>query len=101
MDLITQFKAMAQYNALMKRRIYDTCGALSDEELKRDLHAFFRSIHSTLNHLLLTDRVQMGRFVGADRMQSLDAAGRMIAIRSLDQELYADFTTLHREREKT
>jgi uncharacterized damage-inducible protein DinB len=101
MDLITQFRTMAQYNTLMNRSIYDACGALSDEERKRDVHAFFGSIHRTLNHLLLTDRVQMGRFVGADRMQSLDEAGRVIEIRSLDQELYANFATLRREREKT
>ena len=101
MDLITPFRTMAQYNSLMNRSIYDICGALSDEERKRDLHAFFGSIHRTLNHLLLTDRVQMGRFVGADRMRSLDAGGRAIKIRSLDQELYTDFATLRREREKT
>ena len=100
-NLITQFRVMAQYNTSMNRGIYDTCASLTDEERKRDLHAFFGSIHRTLNHLLLTDRMQMGRFVGADRMQSLDAAGRVIEIRSLDQELYADFATLRREREKT
>ena len=32
MDLITQFRTMAQYNTLMNRSIYDACGALSDEE---------------------------------------------------------------------
>jgi len=101
MDLITQFKAMADYNTWMNRRLYDTCAALSDEERKRDLHAFFGSIHRTLNHLLLTDRVQMGRFVGADRTRSVDEGGRPLEIRSLDQELYADFATLRREREKT
>jgi len=101
MDLITQFKTMAQYNTWMNRSIYETCGALSDDERKRDLHAFFGSIHRTLNHLLLTDRMQMGRFVGADRMRSFDEGGRRIEIRTLDQELYADFATLRREREKT
>jgi uncharacterized damage-inducible protein DinB len=101
MDLITQFRTMAQYNTLMNRSIYCTCGALSDEERKRDLHAFFGSIHRTLNHLLLTDRSQMGRFIGVERMRSLDDDGRPIEIRSLDQELYADFATLRREREKT
>jgi uncharacterized damage-inducible protein DinB len=101
MELITQFRTMAQYNTWMNRSIYDTCGALSDEERTRDVHAFFGSIHRTLNHLLLTDRVQMARFVGADRMRSLDDGGRAIEIRSLDQELYADFLTLRREREKS
>ena len=43
----------------------------------------------------------MGRFVGADRMRSLDDGGRTIEIRFLDQELYADFATLRFEREKT
>jgi uncharacterized damage-inducible protein DinB len=100
-NLTTQFGLMAQYNTLMNRGIFDTCASLTDEERKRDLHAFFGSIHRTLNHLLLTDRMQMGRFVGADRMRSLDDAGRVIEIRSLDQELYEDFTTLRREREKT
>ena len=101
MNLIAQFRTMAQYNTWMNRSIYETCAALSDEERQRDFHAFFGSINRTLNHLLLTDRVQMGRFVGTDRMQSLDEAGRVIEICSLDQELYADFAMLRREREKT
>jgi len=101
MDLIAQFTTLAQYNTSMNHAVYDTCASLSDGERKRDLHAFFGSIHRTLNHLLLTDRVQMGRFVGADRMRSFDEAGGAIEIRSLDQELYADFATLRREREKT
>ncbi len=100
-NLITQFGLMAQYNTWMNRSVYETCAALADEERKRDLHAFFGSIHRTLNHLLLTDRVQMGRFVDVDRMQSLDEAGHVIEIHSLDQELYADFATLRRERVKT
>jgi uncharacterized damage-inducible protein DinB len=101
MDLIAQFKTLAQYNTWMNRSVYDTCAALSDGERKRDLHAFFGSIHRTLNHLLLTDRAQLGRFIGEDRTRSLDENGRAIEIRSLDQELYADFATLRREREKT
>jgi uncharacterized damage-inducible protein DinB len=101
MDLLAQFKILAQYSTWMNRSIYETCATLNDEERKRDLHAFFGSIHRTLNHLLLTDRVQLGRFIGADRTRSFDVDGRPIEIRSLDQELYADFATLRREREKT
>jgi uncharacterized damage-inducible protein DinB len=101
MDLVTQFKALAHYNTWMNRSIYDTCATLGDEQRKRDLQAFFGSIHRTLNHLLLTDRVQLGRFIGAERMRSFDETGRVIEIRSLDQELYADFAALRREREKT
>jgi uncharacterized damage-inducible protein DinB len=101
MDLTTHFKMMAQYNTWMNRSLYDSCATVTDEERKRDLRAFFGSIHRTLNHLLLTDRVQMGRFVGAERTRSVDEHGRPIEILSLDQELYADFAMLRREREKT
>ena len=101
MDLIAQFKTLARYNTWMNHAVYDTCASLSDGERKRDLHAFFGSIHRTLNHLLLTDRVQLGRFIGAQRTRSFDASGREIQIRSLDQELYPDFATLRGEREET
>src|SRR5512143_1826687 len=100
MDLVTQYAKLAEYNMSMNGRIYDTCATLTDEVRKRDLHAFFGSIHRTLNHLLLTDRTQLGRFIGADRTQSFDDRGAPIEIRSLDQELYADFSTLRRERQR-
>lgn len=40
-NLTTQFRLMAQYNTWMNRGIYDTCASLTDEERKRDLHAYF------------------------------------------------------------
>jgi uncharacterized damage-inducible protein DinB len=102
MDATDHYRAMARYNAWMNRRLYDVAGTLSDDERKRDLGAFFRSLHGTLNHLLLTDRAWLGRFTSDPSVsQSLDADGRPIAIRSLGQELYADFATLQRERTRT
>lgn len=100
-DLTTQYVALARYNSWMNRRLYELAGSLSDEERKRDAGAFFKSIHGTLNHLLLTDRLQLGRFIGADETRSLDESDQVIEIRSLGQELYADFTMLRREREHT
>src|SRR5260370_42715843 len=87
MDPVMQYNAMPRYNAWMNRRIYELCAALSDEERKRDLGAFFGSIHRTLNHLLLTDRVQLGRFIGKGRTQSCHHSGKVITIGSVDQEL--------------
>ena len=81
---------MAAYNGWMNRRLYGLCAALTDEERKRDRRAFFHSIHGTLNHLLLADKVWLGRFVGEP-----------FAARSLDQELYSDFAQLRSERERT
>lgn len=80
--------AMARYNRWMNQRMYECCASLSDEQRKRDMGAFFRSVHGTLNHLLLADRIWMSRFTG-----------HRFAVESLDQELYADFTVLRGERE--
>jgi uncharacterized damage-inducible protein DinB len=84
------FRLMASYNRWMNEKLYTLCATLSDEERKRDRRAFFRSIHGTLNHLLLTDRGWLGRFLG-----------RPWTFRSLDQELYDDFEELRRQRAKT
>jgi uncharacterized damage-inducible protein DinB len=98
MDLATQYQAFARYNSWMNKNLYSLAARLSDEERKRDVGAFFGSIHGTLSHLLLTDRVQLGRFIGPDKTMSYDAERKPIAIKSLDQELYSDFETLRRER---
>jgi hypothetical protein len=48
--------AMAAYNQWMNEKVYVAAAELSDDERKRDLGAAFRSVHGTLNHLLLTDQ---------------------------------------------
>ena len=101
MDLPTQYEALARYNSWMNKNLYTLVAQLPDEQRKRDVGAFFRSIHGTLGHLLLADRLQLGRFIGAARTVSLDKDGNPIAVRSLGQELYADFDTMRREREAT
>lgn len=80
-------QTMARYNRWMNRKIYACCASLPEAERLRDRGAFFKSIHGTLNHLLLADRVWMGRFTA-----------QPFAVRSLDQVLYADFAELRRER---
>jgi uncharacterized damage-inducible protein DinB len=91
-------RALARYNRWMNAKLYAVASTLSDEERKRDRGAFFRSLHGTLNHLLLADRVWMGRFTGVDLHGDWLGPG---GIRSLDQELYADFEALRQERTKT
>ena len=90
MSALEQFRMMAGYNRWMNEKLYALCAALSDEERKRDRKAFFRSIHGTLNHLLAGDRSWLGRFTD-----------RPFPLRSLDEELYADFGELRRERAAT
>ena len=102
-NLVAQYPALARYNAWMNARLYERAAELSDAERRRDAGAFFRSIHGTLNHLLLTDRAWLWRFTGDARIaESRDAAGKRIAMTGrLDQVLYADFEELRRERVRT
>ena len=83
-------RVMARYNRWMNERLYDCCEKLPEAERKRDRSAFFRSIHGTLNHLLLGDRLWLSRFLA-----------REFLFGSLAEELYSDFAELRRERAKT
>jgi len=89
--------ALARYNRWMNDKLYAHAATLSDEARKRDVGAFFKSIHGTLNHLLLADRIWLGRFKGVKLPDEFIGPG----IRSFDQELYADFEELRRERTVT
>ena len=88
--MLSNFRTMARYNRWMNERMYEHCEKLSDTERKLDRGAFFRSIHGTLNHLLLGDRLWLSRFLA-----------REFRAGSLAEELYADFAELRRERAKT
>ena len=64
--MLSGFRTMARYNRWMNERIYDCCEKLPDAERKADRGAFFRSIHGTLNHLLLGDRLWLSRFLSRE-----------------------------------
>lgn len=78
---------MARYNQWINENLYSVCADLSDEERKADRGLFFGSIHGTLNHLLLADKLWFGRFIH----EPFEVAG-------LDQELFADFAPLRDAR---
>ncbi len=80
--------ALARYNRWMNEKVYAVAAKLTDEERRRDRAAFFKSIHGTFNHLLVADRVWMGRFAGLSLLGDWMGPG---GIRSLDHELYVDF----------
>ncbi|MBS0562375.1 MAG: damage-inducible protein DinB, partial [Proteobacteria bacterium] len=58
------FAEFAGYNAWANDRLYDAAAALTEAQYREDRGAFFKSVHGTLNHLLVTDRVWMRRFTG-------------------------------------
>lgn len=102
MSPLEQYRALARYNRWMNRKVYRLAWTLDDATLKRDMGAFFGSVHGTLNHLLLADRTWMLRFThDKERFVSRTVAQEPIQLTSLSQELYAEFETLHRERERT
>ena len=85
---MNQYVLMARFNAWVNGRVYDTVARLTDAAYREDRGAFFGSIHHTLNHLLVVDRLWRGRIEGVDH-------GAL----TLDQILYDDFKTLRTARE--
>lgn len=82
------FHDFARYNRWANGRLYDACAKLSDAEYRKDRKAFFGSIHGTLNHLVVGDRIWLGRLDYAEH-----------GIKRLDQILFDDFGELRRARE--
>ncbi|PSC05285.1 damage-inducible protein DinB [Alsobacter soli] len=58
------YATLAGYNAWANRRLYDAVARLPDADYRADRGAFFKSLHGTLNHLLVADRIWMRRFTG-------------------------------------
>jgi uncharacterized damage-inducible protein DinB len=61
---IENFRQLADYNHWANRRLYATALEMPDEQYRRPTGVFFGSLHGTLNHLLLTDRIWLKRLTG-------------------------------------
>lgn len=90
MNLMQQLNRQAEYNIWINSKLYDVCAGIPDSDRKQDMGAFFNSIHGTLNHNLLGDRLWLGRF-----------RNEPFQVDSLAQEMYSDFSQLRVEREIT
>ena len=86
--LLENFQMLARYNTLANQRLYGACARLDDRDRKQIRPAFFTSIHGTLNHILVGDRIWMTRFQGQD-----------IASTGLNAILYEDFQQLQEVRQ--
>ena len=80
-------KRFSRYNRWQNQSIYAAAATLADGTRKRNMGAYFKSIHATLNHLLVADYLWLSR---------LD--GEPCAVRALDEELYGDFDELRKQR---
>ena len=82
------FRTLARYNAWANCRLYDACAGLSEADYRKARPVFFGSIHGTLNHILVGDRVWMGRIEGVPS-----------GVSALDQILHDDLASLRAARE--
>ncbi|MCB4769245.1 damage-inducible protein DinB [Ancylobacter sp. Lp-2] len=83
----TRYLTLSRYNAWANRRIYRAAAQLSPLQFREDRGTFFRSVHGTLNHLLVTDRIWMKRFTGMGEIAA-----------HLDAILFEDLDALERAR---
>lgn len=69
-----RYQMFAAYNAWANARVFGAAATLTDADYRADRGAFFKSVHGTLNHLLVGDRIWMRRFTGGgDAPNRLDA----------------------------
>ena len=87
MITIEYCKHFARYNRWQNQSIFSAAATLPDGTRKRNMGAFFKSMHATLNHVLVADYLWLSR---------LD--GEPCAVRSLDEELYGDLDELRKQR---
>lgn len=72
--MLARYLMFAGYNNWCNERLYDAAVEVPDADYRADRGAYFRSLHGTLNHLLVGDRIWMRRFTGrGDLPPSLDA----------------------------
>ncbi len=87
MTLKPLFEMLARYNSWANERIYAASAGLADADYRADHGAFFGSIHATLNHILIGDRIWMFVFTGEGRKPTeldailYDSIGDLLAAR--------------------
>ncbi|HET7834190.1 MAG TPA: DinB family protein [Variovorax sp.] len=80
MTLANYFASLARYHVwATERLIGSNLAGLSEADWHRECGLYFRSVHGTVNHLLVTDDIWFARF----------AEGRSLRL-PLDTELHAD-----------
>lgn len=68
------FNQFAAYNRWANARVYAAALAVPDEAYRKPIGVFFGSLHGTLNHLLVTDRLWLRRLTGeGEHPDRLDA----------------------------
>lgn len=86
--MVDNYRMMARYNHWMNEKLFAAAGSLSDQVRKRNMGAFFHSIHGTFNHILVGDTLWMNRF-----------ERKPIVWHGHAHQMYADFNQLEHARQ--
>jgi len=57
MDAHAYFSTLARYNAWATHRLFEHVDALPEADYRRECGLFFKSVHGTLNHLLVAEHI--------------------------------------------
>ena len=99
---IDNYRFLARYNRWMNQRLYAACEQLTDAQRKADQGAFFKSIHMTLTHLVLADKMWLARFA----VQGVDFAALSPALLAVPKgsdytsDLHPDWADLKATRDQ-
>jgi uncharacterized damage-inducible protein DinB len=86
-SMLARYRMFAGYNAWCNERLFDASARVSDADYRANRGVFFKSLHGTLNHLLVGDRIWMRRFTGDGEIPA-----------RLDEILYDNFDQLRAAR---
>jgi len=89
MASLMNVESAAKYNLWANNRIYNALKKMSDKDRKENRKAFFKSIHNTMNHILLADLLYRQRI-----------EKKPITFTSLDEVIFEDFSELEFEHRK-
>ncbi len=89
-DATRIYVQMARYSAWMNQKLMAECSKASDEARKTRRGVPFDSLHGLWNHLLLTNKVWLGRF-----------ENRPFPVKSLDEILCENWDELGAEHART
>ena len=97
----SQLILMAKYNRLMNQRLLEAASQLSPDSLTEDKGAFFKSVITSLNHILIGDLLWLTRFANhPTAYTSLKPLFDRKQPTSLDEILYTDLSNFSTERVK-
>jgi uncharacterized damage-inducible protein DinB len=101
--LVDNYRFLAGYNRRFNQRVFDACERLPDAGRKLDRHAFFGSIHNTLNHLVWADQLWLARFAAQSGANAHSLGGGLLDLPPgavHGTVLHAEWADLRAQRER-